>query len=208
MKDILQILGNTPVTTAAIASLYPEISGANQKVSALESNGDIIRLKRGLYVVSPDISGRRISTELVANHLYAPSYVSRLSALRLYGLIPERVATTQSMTVKHPRKFVNSIGIFEYTCTNREYFSIGLRHMETEGTGFIIASPEKALCDLVITTSGVNLRYREETRAYLEDNLRLDMDAFRTFDPSILKQCAQCGKKAASIKTIIKLLEQ
>lgn len=208
MKNTLQILGNTPVTTAAIASLYPEISGANQKVAALESNGEIIRLKRGLYVVSPEISGRRISTELVANHLYSPSYVSRLSALRWYGLIPERVATTQSMTVKHSRKFVNSIGIFEYTCTGREYFSIGLRHMETEGAGFIIASPEKALCDLVVTTSGVNLRYREEARAYIEDNLRLDMDAFRAFDISILKQCAECGKKAVSIQTIIKLLEQ
>lgn len=208
MKNILQILGNTPVTTAAIASLYPEISGANQKVAALESNGDIIRLKRGLYVVSPDISGKRISTELVANHLYTPSYVSQLSALRWYGLIPERVTMTQSMTVKHSRKFVNSIGTFEYTCTNREYFYIGLHHMGTEGTGFIIAGPEKALCDLIITTSGVNLRYREEARTYLEDNLRLDMDAFRTFDLSILRQCAQCGKKAVSIQTIIKLLEQ
>jgi len=208
MKNILHTLGNTPVTTAAIASLYPDISGANQKVSALENSGDIIRLKRGLYVVNPDISGRRISTELIANHLYAPSYVSQLSALRWYGLIPERVATTQSMTVKHSRKFVNSIGIFEYTCINREYFPIGLRHIEAEGTGFIMARPEKALCDLIITTSGVNLRYREETRAYLEDNLRLDMDAFRTFDPSVLKQCAECEKKAVSIKTIIKLLEQ
>lgn len=208
MKNILHTLGNTPVTTAAIASLYPEISGANQKVSALENSGDIIRLKRGLYVVNPDICGRRISTELIANHLYAPSYVSQLSALRWYGLIPERVATTQSMTVKHSRKFVNSIGIFEYTCTNREYFPIGLRHIEAEGTGFIMASPEKALCDLIITTSGVNLRYCEEARAYLEDNLRLDMDAFRTFDPTILKQCAEYGKKAVSIKTIIKLLEQ
>lgn len=208
MKNILHTLGNTPVTTVAIASLYPEISGANQKVSALESHGDIIRLKRGFYVVNPDISGKRISTELVANHLYTPSYVSQFSALRWYGLIPERVATTQNMTVKHSRKFVNSLGTFEYTCVNREYFSIGLRHMETEGTGFIIASPEKALCDLIITTSGVNLRYREEARTYLEDNLRLDMDAFHTFDLSILRQCAQCGKKAVSIKTIIKLLEQ
>ena len=81
MKNTLQILGNTPVTTAAIASLYPEISGANQKVATLESNGNIIRLKRGLYVVSPEISGRRISSELVANHLHSPSYVSRLIAL-------------------------------------------------------------------------------------------------------------------------------
>ncbi len=208
MKNALYDFGNTPVTTSAIASLYPKISGVNQKVSALENVGNIIRLKRGLYVVNPDISGRRISTELVANHLYAPSYVSKLSALRWYGLIPERVAMTQSMTVKHSRRFVNTIGIFEYTGVKREYFHIGLRHIEADGTGFIIAGPEKALCDLIITTSGVNLRYRDEAVAYLEDNLRLDMEAFSAFDTAILKQCAQFGKKAGSIKTIIKLLER
>ena len=54
MKNVLDILGSVPVTSATIASLYPEISGANQKVSALEQNGKIIRLKRGLYVVNPE----------------------------------------------------------------------------------------------------------------------------------------------------------
>ncbi len=208
MRNKLHTLGNTPVTTAAIASLYPEISGANQKVSALEKSRDIIRLKRGLYTVSPEISGKRISVELAANHIYSPSYVSMLSALRRYGLIPERVATTQSMTVKHSRRFSNSIGIFEYTCVSREYFPIGLRHMETDGSGFIIACPEKALCDLIINTAGINLRYQEETLAYLEYDLRLDMEAFRTFDLAILRQCAEYGKKTKSINTIIKLLER
>lgn len=208
MNNILRNFGNTPITTTAIASLYPDINGGNQKVSALENSGDILRLKRGLYVVNPRISGIIISIELIANHLYSPSYVSRLTALRHYGLIPEKVVVTQSMTVKHTRKFINSLGFFEYTNVNREYFPIGLRSIETNDYGYIIASPEKALCDLIITTPGINLRYREEAREYLEEDLRFDMDAFAKFDIRVLEQCAKVGKKSSSINTLIQLIRQ
>ena len=208
MKNVLHMLGNTPVSSAAIASLYPAISGCNQKVAALENVGDIIRLKRGLYVVNPEISGKRISTELVANHIYTPSYVSMLSALRWYGLIPERVATVQSMTVKHSRTFTNSIANFEYTYIDRGCFPVGLRNEEVDGAAFVIASPEKALCDLIANTSGLNLRYLSEARDYLENDLRFDMDVLNDFDLAILKQYAECGKKSQSVETIIRLLER
>lgn len=208
MKDVLHTLGNTPVSSAAIASLYLTISGSNQKVATLENAGDIVRLKRGLYVVSPEISGKRISVELAANHIYSPSYVSMLSALRWYGLIPERVSAIQSMTVKHSREFTNTLGRFEYTFTTRECFPIGLRTEEFEGSSFIIASPEKALCDLIANTAGINLRYLNEAQAYLEEDLRLDMDALKEFDLDILGQYAECGKKSTSIETVIRLIER
>lgn len=208
MKDVLDILGNVPVTTATIASLYPDLSGVNQKVSALEQSGKIIRLKRGLYIVNPLWSGKRVSLELVANHLYSPSYVSMLSALRWYGLVPERVYLIQSISIKHSRKFVNSLGRFQYTGVHREYFPIGLRQETEDGVSFIMASPEKALCDLICATPGVNLRYLKEAQAYLEEDLRLDMEEFHQFDAGILHQCAAVGKKTQSIETIIKLLAQ
>lgn len=208
MKDVLDILGNIPVTKETIASLYPGVSGANQKVASLEHSGKLLRLKRGLYIVNPEWSGRRVSNELVANHLYTPSYVSMHTALRWYGLIPERVHLVQSMTLKHSRVFENALGRFSYTGVGRDYFPIGLRQEEAEGTTFIIASPEKALCDLICCTSGVILRYQKEARAFLEEDLRLDMDAFCRFDAGILQQCADAGKKAQSIETIIKLLRQ
>ena len=203
----MDILGNVPVTTSAIASLYPGVSGANQKVSALERSGKIIRLKRGLFVVNPEWSGKRVCRELVANHLYSPSYVSMHTALRWYGLIPESVPLVQSMSVKHSRKFENSLGTFTYIGVERRSFSIGLRQEESEGASFIIASPEKALCDLICSTAGINLRYQKEAESFLAEDLRLDMDAFAQFDVTILHQCASAGKKARSIETLIKLLE-
>ena len=206
MKNELDILGSTPVSSAAIASLYPKLSCANQKVNQLEKSEVIIRLKRGMYVVNPEFSGVPVSTELIANHLYSPSYVSMHTALRWYGIIPERVAVTQSMTIKHSRAFVNHFGLFEYTCVDRHYFPIGLRNEESGESSFIIASPEKALCDLIRETTGLNLRYVKEAQAFLEEDLRLDMDAFKSFNKEILRQCAAEGyKKKGSIQTLLKL---
>jgi len=208
MKDVLEVFGSVPVTTAAIASLYPEVSGTHQKVAALDHSGKLLRLKRGLYVVHPEWSGRRINKELVANHLYAPSYVSMLTALRWHGLIPERVALVQSMSLKHSRRFENALGSFDYICVDRAYFQIGLCQGETDGETFIIASPEKALCDLVCATPGVVFRYQTEARAYLEEDLRLDMEAFHRFDQNILRACAKAGKKTGTIETLIKLIDR
>ena len=93
----LEHIANIPVTTSAISSLFSEMKAGNQKVRNLELGGKIIRLKKGLYVVDPSVSHVPLSSELIANHIYAPSYVSMSSALRYYGLIPETVYITQSM---------------------------------------------------------------------------------------------------------------
>ena len=208
MKHVLSPLGNIPVASSVIASLYPDISGKNQKISQLEKANEIIRLKRGLFVVSPEISERQLSTELIANHLYAPSYVSMSSALRYYGLIPETVYMNQSMTIKHSRAFETPVGHFSYICVSRDVFHIGLTNIVKDGFSFIIATPEKALCDLIANSSKVNLRYLNEARQYLENDIRLDMDAFHQMNPEIFREYVGVGKKSSSISTIIKLLEK
>lgn len=208
MKDVLDILGNVPVTKETVASLYPGLSGANQKVAALEHSGKLLRLKRGLYVVNPAWSGMSVSSYLVANHLYSPSYISMHSALRWYGLIPERVYLTQSMTIKHSRTFRNILGNYSYIKVSRDYFAIGLRQEESDGSNFIVASPEKALCDLICYTPGINLRYIKEAQAFLEEDMRIDLDDIKDFNTDIIKQCAATGKKTMSLETIIKLIRQ
>ena len=46
-------------------------------------------------MVDPKVLHVALSTELIANHLYAPSYVSIQTALHYYGLISEAFYTTQ-----------------------------------------------------------------------------------------------------------------
>ena len=84
MNNPLSNLGNIPITVSVLESLFPHIKGGNQKIRQLERDGQIIRLNRGLYVCSPETSGKAISTELIANHIYQPPYPSMSSAFRFY----------------------------------------------------------------------------------------------------------------------------
>ena len=202
----LATLQNTPVSNSVLGNLFPDISGKNQKVRALEKAGEIIRLKRGLYVVNPEISGTPVSTEMIANRLYGPSYVSMQTALRYYGLIPEAVYVTQSLTVKHSRYFENAVGRFQYVSCPPVYFSIGLVQISEDVYNFVMASPEKALCDLIVNTPGLNFRYKKELREWLEEDIRFDMDAFSQMNPEIICQCAAIGKKKNTLNLLSKLL--
>ena len=73
---------------------------------------------------------------------------------------------------------------------------------------FLIASPEKALCDLIANSSMVNLRYMKDVETYLEQDIRMDMDEFFKFDTSILEDYIKVGKKTDSIKTLLKYLRR
>ena len=208
MNRRLMEIGNIPITTSVIESLYPELKSAEKKVVWLEKQGTIIRLKRGLYVVNPEYSRKTLSTELIANHLYAPSYISMSTALRYYGLIPEAVYVHQSMTVKHSRSFQTAVGNFDYKYIARKAFAGGVRSVHKGDYAFLMASPEKALCDLIAHSPKVNLRYLKDVENYLEYDIRMDMDELYKFDPSILEEYIKVGKKADSISTLLKFLRR
>ena len=201
-------IGTIPVTTSIIESLYPELKSANKKVSWLEKQGTIIRLKRGLYVSNPEYSGKALASELIANHLYAPSYISMSTALRYYGLIPEAVYVHQSMTVKHSRNYLTPVGSYDYKYISRKAFSIGVRSMNKGDYAFLIASPEKALCDLIANSSKVILRYMKDVEIYLEQDIRMDIDGLYNMDTTIFEDYIKVGKKADSISTLLKFLRR
>lgn len=206
MNNQLTQIGNIPISVSALESLFPNIKRGNQKIRLLERDRQIIRLKKGLYVCNPEITGKILSTELIANHLYTPSYVSMSSSLRYYGLIPEAVYTKQSMTLKHSKDFDTPLGRFEYTHISKKAFSVGLTNIRKDGYAFVIATPEKALCDLIANSPNVNLRYLKDAVTYLEDDIRMELDDFRQMKPEIFEEYINVGKKADSIRTLLKLL--
>lgn len=200
--------GVIPIGYASLSSSYPSIKSLGDKVSDLEKQGAIIRLKRGLYIVSPEISKKEISIELIANHLYGPSYVSKESALGFYGLIPERVFNSVSMTLKRRKRFRNQFGQFDYISCPANYYSIGVRQVVRDDYAFQIASPEKALCDQIVYTPKLQLYSIKALRAYLEEDIRFDMDQFYKMDVSIFEQCVEASMKKVTVNLIIKLLKQ
>ncbi len=208
MNNELATLANIPVSMATLASLYPDIKAGGHKVRSLERNGLLLRIKKGLYVVSPTVTRVPLSPELIANHVYAPSYVSMHSALRYYGLIPEAVYSVQSMTVKHTRCFDTPLGRFDYICVSRDAFPIGVTIVNKRTYTFLMATPEKALCDLIACAPKLNLRYLKDVERFLSEDLRMDMDDFLKMDVSVFERYAEVGRKATSIQTIIKYLKK
>ena len=207
MEDLKQ-LGIIPVDYALLGSLFSGYKSPRNKIANLEIEGKLIRLKRGLYVVSPDESGKLLSTELIANHIYGPSYISMESALRYYGLIPESVHIIRSMTTKRSRVFENAVSKFEYINCSGEYYPIGINQKIGEDYSFLIASPEKALCDLISYTPAVRPRFISALRIYLEEDIRLDMEAFYSMDVNIFRECSDAGKKKNDLNNLIKLLQR
>lgn len=200
--------GNVPVSAAMLESCFPELDAPNKKVQALEKNGDIIRLKRDLYVVSQEISGKEICIPLCANHLYGPSYVSLRWALRWYGLIPERVFRMTSMTTRHARLFETPLGVFDYHRVPGNYLGIGIKMQQENDTTFLIATPEKALCDMILLDKHVPNQSVKRLVQYLEEDIRFDMDALADFDVKIIEECAEYGGKKMIFNNLIKILKQ
>lgn len=200
-------IGNVPFDLNVLSSLFPETKHIVEKARRLEADHRIIRLKRGLYVAHPEETGIEINPFLVANHIYGPSYVSLHTALRYYGLIPEHVFLKQSITTKHARDFETPIGNYTYDHCLKEYFPIGVKPQTDGGVTFLMATPEKALCDLINYSKGVNLRFMKDVGAYLEEDIRFDTDALASFDISILESCAPHSRKSQSIHSLIKFLK-
>lgn len=207
MKFISQ-LGIIPFDFSVLASTLKDYKSPRQKILELEKQETIIRLKRGMYVVSPSVSGKPLSEELIANHLYGPSYVSMETALRYYGLIPESVHAVVSMTSRLTKKYENNVGRFEYIHCPANYYSIGIRQVVEEDYAYLIASPEKALCDLLAYTPKLRLRFVKSMQTYLGEDIRFDMVEFYKMDSDIFEQCLAVSKKKTDIQNILKLLKK
>jgi hypothetical protein len=82
-----------------------------------------------------------------------------------------------------------------------------MRQLLSEKESVLIASAEKALCDVIVTTSGVNLRSVTQTKEYLFDDLRLDEDAIYRFRLSDIRSWTRNSPKQKSLQMLIKTLE-
>ena len=196
-----------PVDFSTLVSAFPSLRSPGEKVAALEKQGRVIRLKKGLFVVTPEEGEPPLSMELIANHLLGPSYVSLETALAFHGLIPEAVRVTRSVCLKRGREFATPLGHFNYTRVPADYFSIGIRrHDAGGGLTFLIASPEKALCDMIVVTSNLRLQSARAAQTYFAENLRVDFSAIERFDAGVVRACAAVGPKQNSLLQLAKII--
>jgi hypothetical protein len=203
----LKNMGVVPINKDVLYSLYSDLKQPKDKVSELERKGLIIRIKRDLYVVSQKVHNQEISRELVANHLYSPSYVSLETALARYGLIPERVYSVRSVCTKMHKNYDTPLGNFEFIKVSEKYFPLGIRQEIIENKyAFLIASPEKALCDKIICSQNIRIQSVGAMQTFLEDDLRIDFSAVEHWDTEIVRQCVEAGRKKGELRLLEKFL--
>ena len=208
LYQAIRSYASQPLTHQVVVSLLKGYKRPNDKVHALLNEGVLESVKKGLYIAGPAIKTAKPEPFLLANHILGPSYVSLDTALSYHGWIPERVYEVASMTTKASRKFTTPLGVFTYTHLSLPYYAFGIRQIQLADEQYaMMATPEKALFDKIITTSGLILRSHTQVLNYLLEDLRINEDRLRECDLQNMSQWVQDASKAESLSVLIKTLK-
>lgn len=138
---------------------------------------EIFQLKNGLYVSADSFNKNKgdISYSFyLANIIRKPSYVSSWAALQYYNLTTESIRAITSVTQKATRTYDTKVGSFSYQSIQKELFTDF--SSAKGGFDFFIASPAKALFDLLYFKTRQFRGIRFEDIKPLVGELRIDID--------------------------------
>jgi predicted transcriptional regulator of viral defense system len=164
---LLEIVGAEPVfETGLLLAGAVNPQDVRRQLTRWTRTGRLYQLRRGVYALAPPYQKRKPHPFLVANRLVRPSYVTTQAALAYYDMIPEFVPMVTSVTTGRPGRWATPLGIFDYRHVSMRLWR-GFRQVEVNpGQTAFIASPEKALLDLIYLQPG------GDARAFLQE-LRL-----------------------------------
>jgi len=171
-----------------LKSALADYASPRDRITALLRSGEIVRVKKGLYVFGAPYRRRPVCRELLANLMYGPSIVSLDYALAYRGLIPERVDSVTSVTTGRPRTFDTPLGRFVYRPT--PCLDAGLDRVTDESGSFLIATAERALADRIRDDRGGPLTTTGAMKDYLLFNLRISTEDLVKLDPHRLRDLA------------------
>lgn len=151
---MLNILGDEPVFESSLlfsGDVKPEY--LRLQLSRWVKAGKILQLRRGVYALAAPYQKQNPHPFLIANRLQSASYVSLQSALSFYGMIPDIVQSTISVTTGRSDRLQTPLGYFEFRHIHKEYFR-GYRRVNVGGQQVFLAIPEKAILDLIYLQPG------------------------------------------------------
>lgn len=199
---------HAPISHNVIMEALTTYSRPNDKISEMIKSGELVSLRRGLYVPGPELDLPIPESFVIANHLRGPSYVSLESALSYWDLIPERVYETSSVTTKTTKTYQTSLGRYSFQHLSTPYYSFGIRSVRlTEQQTALIASPEKAVCDKIVLTTGVILRSISQTMDFLMEDLRIDEEQLQILDVSTIQSWIEDAPKRSSLQMLVNSLQ-
>jgi hypothetical protein len=170
------------------------------------ARGDVIRIKKGLYVFSAKLRRGPLSRELLANLIYGPSYISLDYALSYHGLIPERALTVTSVSLERSRDFQTPLGVFAYRSLTLNRYTTGAQLLGDPISSFLMAGQAKALVDKDWTDKSFQGAALAEHRPYLLQDLRIDQQRLLSIPESDLEE-VQDAYRSAKIDLLVRAIE-
>jgi len=136
-------------STSQVRLFYPDFNSDN--LLYWQKKGYIIRLRNEWYCFR-EFTGIPDYHYIVANNIYTPSYISHQEALLFYGLIPEHIVDSTSVTTKKTAAFTILNRTYKYYSIHPKYFfGYELKEMSQNGLNrkFNLADREKAILDFL-----------------------------------------------------------
>ena len=122
-------------------------------VNRAKTSGMLEPVRRGLYTLGDEFGGTRPHRYVVAQALRPGSYITAETALSDAAWIPEAVYTTTSIVPERKSYALSHerYGEFEFRplAHNPHYFLVGVDRWTGRGGAALLASPLRALLDLV-----------------------------------------------------------
>jgi predicted transcriptional regulator of viral defense system len=160
----------------------------------------LMQIRRDLYLIKGHFKQDHIDSFEIATILYGPSYISFESALSYHGWIPEAVRTTTCASIKRGKEFETPIGRFSYERIPIEVFSFGIKQVPKENVVLWIASPWKAIADMIYA------RKRSwKTIEDLSEDLRIEPEHLQMSDLELLAELAKNYPSLRVRKVLISL---
>jgi predicted transcriptional regulator of viral defense system len=177
-EELLHLVADQPLfETGLLLSGDVDPNDVRRQLSRWVSAGKLKQLRRGLYTLTPPYQKITPHPFLVANLLMPVSYVSLQSALAYYGLIPEYVARTLSVSTGRPAQWEGGFH-FQHLAPHL-FFGYQRVDIASEQSAFV-ATPEKALLDLThLTPNADSLYYLRQLR--LQNLERLNLERLHEF---------------------------
>lgn len=206
--NLIQQYSEEPLTRQIILSLLKEYKRPNDKIAELIKFGYLTSVKKGLYIPGSKLNILPPELFLIANHLWGPSYISLESALSHWGFIPEKVHEITSITTKSSKTYKTEIGRFSYRHSTLPYYAMGIKSVSlSKKQVVLIASPEKAICDKIVMTSGLILRSSKQVMEFLTEDMRIDEDLLSQLNVEEISSWIKDAPKSSSLKMLTKTLQ-
>lgn len=160
-------------TTAMLVGELQRYANPAAKIKRMTDNGQLTSIIKGLYETDASVPGYYL-----AGAIYGPSYLSFEYALSWHNLIPEAVYGYTSATCSKGRKkrYETAFGMYLYRDVPIAAFPYGIELHTENNYCFVIASPEKAICDMLYTISPRD--NKASLKQLLFEDLRIDSQVF------------------------------